>query len=156
ALGQWERVDARADLFSLGVILYEILTGQLPFHGPTAMATLMASIAGSPPPPRELAPGCPLLLEDLCLALLRERESRLSSAEAVAEEIEAYLAGAKEQSRRAAEAASLAGRAEAPAGRYLAAEREREGLLARARALLQATQGFEPIEKKRPGWELED
>ena len=61
--------------------------------------------------------------------LCQKREERPQSAGLVAEEIEAYLAGAKERERRAQEAVRLTGLALAPATRYLAAETEREQLL---------------------------
>ena len=52
-------VDHRADLFSLGVILYEILTGVQPFADETTVASLMATVFKEPQRPRALVPGCP-------------------------------------------------------------------------------------------------
>ena len=156
-LGDRGKIDTRADLFSLGVILYEILTNQQPFVGESMITVMMATLHTAPRPPRLIVKGCPLLLEELCLALLQtDPNHRPQSASVVTEEIELYLTGAKERARRTEEAASLARRAAEPIARYLAVEAERQQLLSRSRALLQRLTTYESIEKKRPAWALED
>jgi serine/threonine-protein kinase len=152
-----EPADHRADLFALGVILYEILVGQEPFRGSTIAATLKATARCAPEPPRIAAPGCPLLLDDLCTSLLaRDPEKRPQSAEDVAQRIEEYLEGTKEKHRRLEEARKLAVRAEEPARRHVHLEAERRRLEARAREMLAGIKGWEPVDAKRQGWELED
>jgi len=155
--GTWGVVDARSDLFSVGVILYELLSGQLPFTGANAVAMMAATVSDEPRPLREIDPDCPLLLEDLCRSLLaKKKEERPASAAEVADEIEDFLEGAKERERRRAEAAELCERARGPAARHREAEAERDHLRAQARALLERIEAHAPIEHKRPGWALEN
>jgi formylglycine-generating enzyme required for sulfatase activity len=84
------RVDGRADLFSLGCVLYRLCTGRLPFQGATPLAVLMAVSQDTPPPIRELSPQTPPRLADLVMRLLAKRpEDRPPSARAVLEELQA-------------------------------------------------------------------
>ncbi|HVJ95061.1 MAG TPA: bifunctional serine/threonine-protein kinase/formylglycine-generating enzyme family protein [Labilithrix sp.] len=155
--GQWEAVDHRADLFALGVILYEILTGRRPFEGVSTAAILSATLRTTPARPSEFVRGCPLLLEDLALALLeKEPAKRLASAEEVATRIEDFLEGAKENERRAEEARRLCEQAKEPLAKYNQFESERRRLRAQAEALLKPIRGWEPVIKKKAGWALED
>ena len=155
--GDGEVVDHRIDLFAIGVILYEILVGRAPFGGKTVPEILLATMTKIPAPPREIVPSTPLLLEDLCLQLLsNDPRDRPESADAVVRRIEDYLEGAKEKERRRQEARSLCERAKAPVGRYQQLELERGRLAAQAAEALKKVKGWEPIEKKRPGWMLED
>jgi serine/threonine-protein kinase len=152
-----EAPDHRADLFALGVILYEVLVGQEPFRGDTIAATLKATVRCAPEPPRTARPGCPLLLDDLCMSLLaRDPAQRPQSAEEVAQRIEDYLEGSKEKQRRLEEARRLCALAEEPARRHAHLEAEHRSLQARARGMLAGIKGWEPVDAKRPGWELED
>ncbi|MBW2458890.1 MAG: SUMF1/EgtB/PvdO family nonheme iron enzyme, partial [Deltaproteobacteria bacterium] len=157
ALGDGKKVDHRADLFSLGVVLYEILTGEQPFIGDTARARVVATVATKPDPPREVDPSCPLLLEDLCLGLLeKDRDQRIQSAEEVADQIEDYLEGAKEKERRKQEALRLCEQARAPVGTHFDLEEERRKLTKRAAEMLKGVEGYQPVEDKRPAWHLEE
>ena len=152
----WATVDRRADLYAIGVILYEVLCGQQPFRGDTS-ETCLATMHDAPRRPSEVAPGCPLLLEDLCLSLLEKDPSkRPASADEIAERIEDFLDGAKETGRRAEEARKLCGQAKEPVARYHQFEGEQRRLAKQAKELLKPIRGWESVARKRPGWALED
>lgn len=153
----WGSVDHRSDLFSLGVILYEILSGERPYRGRSAAALMMATITSPPKPPRQINPHCPLILEDLCLKLLsRNKEDRPQSAGAVADEVEAFLEGVKERERRRDEALRLAALAEPHVARYRKLGDERDRLAGEARAMLEGVRPWDPVEPKLAAWRLED
>lgn len=157
AIGNWAEVDERSDVFALGVMLYEILTGQHPFGCATDYATLLAAYEQEPVPPRQLVPGCPLLLEDLCLALLvKDPAKRVQSASDVARQIEEFLDGAQERERRRIEARRLCEQATEPVRRYHELESEQQHLATVARQAEREIESWESVERKRGVWRLTD
>src|SRR5262245_47148688 len=77
-----EELDARADLFSLGVTLYEMATGHAPFKGETPAALFAELLTHEPPSPRTLNPGLPVGLEHIIgKALEKDRDLRTQSAQ---------------------------------------------------------------------------
>ncbi len=86
-------VDGRSDVYSLGVILYELLTGEMPFRG-TARMLLVQVVSDEPRPPRQLNDRIPHDLETICLKCLRKAAGqRYHSAGELAADLRRWLAG---------------------------------------------------------------
>ncbi len=95
ALGQVEKIGPSADVFSLGVIFYEMLAERRPFQARSVMATLDLVLRQDPEPPSQIRSGLSRELDAICLKCLNKQpENRYSSAEALAEDLEQFLAGA--------------------------------------------------------------
>jgi WD40 repeat protein len=87
-------LDSRADVYALGAVLYECLTGRPPFRGASVLETLEQVRSRDPIPPTRLQPGVPRDLETICLTCLaREPARRYASATAFAEDLERFLDG---------------------------------------------------------------
>jgi serine/threonine-protein kinase len=158
AEGEIGLIDARTDVYALGAMLYEILTGRAPYDGHDQYAILVQVLRGPPHPVaggatrRQGAP-LPMELVDACeRAMAREPAERFDSATALGEEIQAWLDGARkrEQALEITENA-LAGVEEA------AQMVERAGALqAEGDALLENIEGWRPEDDKAPGWAKQD
>lgn len=78
-----EKLDPRSDIYSMGVILYELLTGTVPFRGNSAVATMMSHVQDPVPPPTQRRPelAIPAALESIVLwALAKDADERISSS----------------------------------------------------------------------------
>ena len=81
-----KEVDRRADIYSFGVLVFQMLTGRLPFPGTNAGQILMAHLSTPPPDPRQFAPDLPANAASAILrALAKKPEERFDSATAFAD-----------------------------------------------------------------------
>ena len=89
---QGKEVDGRADLYSLGVMLYEMLTGRLPFIANTEYDLLRAHVELTPPPPRDLCRDLPEAIEALVLkAMAKDPRQRFGDARQFLQSVDAIL-----------------------------------------------------------------
>jgi WD40 repeat protein/serine/threonine protein kinase len=92
AAGNPGEIDCRTDVYGLGAILYEILTGRPPFTGADAAEVLRQARHGTPPCPRDVSGGVPPALEAVCLrALARRPAERYASAAELARDVQHWL-----------------------------------------------------------------
>jgi len=108
AAGRHRAVGAATDVYALGAILYEVLTGRPPFKAESVLETLRQVMADEPVAPSRLRPRLPRDLETICLKCLRkEPAQRYDGAEALAEELKRFREGRPILARRSSSAERL-------------------------------------------------
>ena len=106
-----QELGVRSDIFSLGSVLYEVLTGERPFHGESTGALLEAIRTQEPVLPGRRNPGIPRDLQNICLKALEKNPSdRYASAGEMADDLRRFLAGEAVHAEPAAYARMIAGR----------------------------------------------
>ncbi len=155
ARGELDAVDELSDVYSLGAILYEILTLQPPFVGNSAEAVMVQVAAGRLDPPSQRAASgqvVPDELERLCLeAMALDKRERPASAGEMSDRLEEWIEGIQPR-----EARRCVKRGDAATERYRDLVAEAGEYKERVAEMAARVEPFEPIDHKRALWRLED
>lgn len=155
ALGQLDDVDARSDVYSLGALLYEILTLQAPYAGQDSREILKRQLREPLVPPRQRAPerNIPAPLEAICMRCLeRDMDQRYPSALALHDDIDRFLAGDLEATQKSARAGQLIAEAADHAETWRRATAKLRRLASEVMQRQAALAPTAAVEEHRPIW----
>jgi serine/threonine-protein kinase len=153
-----EPVDARTDVYALGILLYEILTLETPFSG-KLLEVMTAHLEKAPEPPRARAPQreIPLPLEETCLrALAKNPDARQQTARGLHDEVQAWLESVSDRAKRRERASHLAAQGRLFLEQYYALQEKLRDARKRVDALRSRYQDWQSVEEKAPLFESED
>ena len=158
ALGSLDGIDHRADIYSLGAILYELLTLCQPYVGANSFDILAQVLSRAPELPSVRTPdrAVPPELEEICMtAMSRKKEDRYASARQIYEDVEEFLEGTKERERRRREAAVKVSQGRKYVSRYYSLTRSLEKKKTQAREARARLVPWESLTKKAGVWATE-
>jgi serine/threonine protein kinase len=101
ARGDLARIGPRTDVYALGGVLYELLTGQPPFRSATVYDLLSQACSAPPTPPTQMVPGLATEIEAVCLKCLEKSpDNRYTTAQALADDLTRFLSGERPEAAR--------------------------------------------------------
>ena len=159
ARADYKGIWAPTDVFSLGAILYEMLTLHPPHRGSTQIATLMQAIKCQIEPPQKRAPyrSIPAALEAICMkALAKKPEDRYGSAKDLHDELDSFVQGRKDHDRQDKEAARMVAEGDEMSHRYFSLRNKAAKERRKTRTLARKHRGHESISEKRTVWAAAD
>jgi len=158
-LGGTSRASTCSDVYSLGAVLYEVLTLRRPFEHSDPEEVLVLCCSESPTPPSQCAPKrmIPPELNEICMAALaRDPAARTASARELALQLEGFLEGVREKERLSVEASEKVLEGQSLTARYEALRQELYYTQKQAREIRGQIHPWTNVEHKRPMWELQD
>jgi serine/threonine-protein kinase len=159
AVGRVDDLGPHSDNYSLGAMLYEILTLEPPFDGPSARAIRDAVVNARVVPPSERTPDRPVphAIEQLCLqCLAKEPRARPKSALAIAEQIDRYLEGEQDRARKEGERRKLHELGKVAAEQWYEGYARLKQLQARTSQMRARIEPWAGTEERDPLWKQED
>lgn len=158
AQGDHDAITEASDVYSLGAVLYEILTGVPPFEAERTLSLLFKVVQSDPTPPSQRRPDAeiPRELEEICMkALQKNPADRYESAQAMADELEMFIEGVKERERRHEMALEATEEADQARENYREIRQELVERRERLRELKIKTRSWAPPGEKEELWAVE-